>query len=53
MTKLEVEKWWRGLDYERKVEISDDYFAGIDDPDGEWFNLDYKQKLKIYKLENR
>lgn len=53
MTKSEVNKWWRGLDYERKVDISDDYFLGIDDPEEEWYNLSWKQKLQICKSESR
>ena len=48
-----VEQWWRNLDYDRKVEVSEDHFPGIDDPDEEWFNLNEKQKLRIYKSENR
>ena len=48
-----VGQWWRNLDYDRKVEISEDYFPCIDDPEEEWFNLSEKQKLRIYKSENR
>lgn len=53
MKESEIEKWWRGLNYERKVEISDDYFSGIDDPEEEWYNLSLKRKLRVYKSENR
>jgi len=58
MTESEVEKWWRSLDEDTKEEISYNYdFAtdgyGFDgDPDGGWFKLSLKKKLKIYK-ENR
>ena len=48
-----VKRWWRNLDYDRKVEVSEDYFPGDDDLWEEWFNLSDKQKLRIYKPENR
>lgn len=53
MEKSEVEQWWRSLDDDTKENIADDYGLDIDDPDGEWFNLSWEQKLKIYKSENR
>ena len=53
MTKSEVEKWWRSLDDDTKVDIADDYGLDTYDPDGEWFGLDWKKKLQIYKSENK
>ena len=47
-----VEQWWRNLSEEEKEDIANDYFSNNDDPGYQWFNLNWKQKLKIYK-ENK